>query len=169
MINFKNLLNSKIIALTAVVGITPLFAQSSLAESINTRTNSEPFKNNLLIAQEAVTNPGSVPTTTPGNIGDDPINSGGVEVPSTPDGVQINAPGSIPTNPTRPVNGINNRGVNSPDNQLNRGVNSPDNQLENGGVSSPRNLTNPMNNNGGVNSPGNSTTNDPGYIGVPAR
>ena len=162
MINFKNLLNSKIIALTAVVGITPLVAQSSLAESINTKTNSEPLKNHLLIAQEAVTTPGdiptttpgNVPTTTPGNIGDDPINSGGVEVPSTPDGVQINAPGYIPTNPTRPVNGINNRGVNSPGDQFdNRGVNSPGDQFDNRGV----------------NSPGNSTTNDPGYIGVPAR
>ncbi|EAW34817.1 hypothetical protein L8106_26382, partial [Lyngbya sp. PCC 8106] len=46
-------------------------------------------------------------------------------------------------------------------------LNNPMNN--NGGVNSPDNLNNPMNNNGGVNSPGNSTTNDPGYIGVPAR
>lgn len=173
MINLKKILNSKIVALTAAAGITPLISQSALAESTKTRANSEAFKNRILIAQEAVTTPGDVPTTTPGNVPTtdtgniDRSEPGGVEAPSSPDGVQINAPGPTISPPT---NDIDTRDYNAPGDQLDNdpSINTPGDRLDDDAtINSPGDQIN--NDDGFTNSPGDQIENDADFIGVPAR
>ncbi|MEB3280402.1 MAG: hypothetical protein VKK42_15930 [Lyngbya sp.] len=195
MFNFKNFLNSKIIALTAVVGIAPLITQSALAESTNFRGNSEQFEKGILISQATLDN-GTTPTiNNPGNVPtSQPLNQGDVQVPSNQNGVQRTVPGSTPINP-QPTNNIDTRDYNSPGDQLdNNGViTDPDTRLDNNGtinspgvpnnngtinspgtpldndatINSPGDQIN--NNDGYTNSPGDQIENDSGYIGVPAR
>jgi hypothetical protein len=54
MFNLKKLLTPATVTLTALIGISPIVAQSASAESINTNNLENEFNNGVLIAQPAV-------------------------------------------------------------------------------------------------------------------
>jgi hypothetical protein len=172
MFNLKNLVNAKIVALTAVAGLTPLIAQSALAESTKINSSFEQFQDGLLITQ-GTTNPGTSPTTNPGtspttNPGNSPTNRPGTSPTNNPGNSPTTNPNQQRNSPSQPLNrGDNSNELqrNSPD--TNRGVTTEMNDMENQNFTSP----NPQINNEGVtNSPNNPIENEPGgFIGVPAR
>ncbi|MEA5496861.1 hypothetical protein VB834_19885 [Limnoraphis robusta Tam1] len=145
MFNLKNLVNAKIVALTAVAGLTPLIAQSALAESTKINSSFERFENGVLITQ-GTTNPGTSPTTNPGtspttNPGTSPTTNPGTSPTTNPGTSPTTNPGEVPT--TNPGTSPTNRPGTSP---TNRPGTSPTN----------RPGTSP------TNRPGTSPTNRPG-------
>ncbi|MFZ1027377.1 MAG: hypothetical protein WAN66_14295 [Limnoraphis robusta] len=166
MFNLKNLVNAKIVALTAVAGLTPLIAQSALAESTKINSSFERFQDGVLITQGTInpgevptTNPGEVPTTNPGEVpttnpGEVPTTNPG-EVPTTnPGEVPTTNPGEVPTtnpgtSPTnRPGTSPTNRPGTSPNINPNQQRNSPSQPLNGGDNSNELQRNSPDTNRG---------------------